>query len=304
MKVRVGAGKAAFARKHEPKVRAVMRNHYAEARKLISRRVAARALGDFAFPQEFIEAVRTRNKVMANQEMKPRFSDLLWRAGNEAMSAIEAARKSESVWTVGNLARAVAMESKAFNPITDRVLRYITEEAEYFEVEFTAEMIATLQQTLVKAVSAEWSVSTLELMMQNFVGLTSKQAEIAIRQYDAMLEELTKQGVGSMEATRQANQHFYRYSNNLERIRRETIARTETARAYNFGNNESVQQAIDAGIAKGAVKVWHANLDDRVRDEHANMDGERVPIDEAFSNGEQFPSAINCRCWVEYEVEV
>jgi uncharacterized protein with gpF-like domain len=40
------------------------------------------------------------------------------------------------------------------------------------------------------------------------------------------------------------------------------------------------------------------------RDEHVAMDGETVPINEAFPNGDMLPEGINCRCDVEYTVEV
>jgi len=39
-------------------------------------------------------------------------------------------------------------------------------------------------------------------------------------------------------------------------------------------------------------------MDDRVRDEHAAMNGEIVDIDKPFSNGEMYPGDVNCRCTV------
>jgi hypothetical protein len=51
-------------------------------------------------------------------------------------------------------------------------------------------------------------------------------------------------------------------------------------------------------------KQWLTQGDDRVRDTHAAIDGERVDIGAAFSNGLRYPhdpvgpasEVVNCRC--------
>lgn len=73
------------------------------------------------------------------------------------------------------------------------------------------------------------------------------------------------------------------------------IARTEATRATNGAARESMSEyAKEHGVR--VEKEWLTARDDRVRDEHAAMDGERVAIDDAFSNGLQHPSEPNCRC--------
>jgi len=71
------------------------------------------------------------------------------------------------------------------------------------------------------------------------------------------------------------------------------IARTETISASNSGALQAYKQS---GVVK--KKEWLATMDDRVRDEHAVMNGEIVGIDEAFSNGEMSPGEPNCRCTI------
>ena len=71
------------------------------------------------------------------------------------------------------------------------------------------------------------------------------------------------------------------------------IARTETITASNSGAYQSYKQS---GVVK--KKEWLATMDDRVRPEHASMNGQVVDLDKPFSNGEMFPSSINCRCTV------
>lgn len=80
------------------------------------------------------------------------------------------------------------------------------------------------------------------------------------------------------------------------------IARTETAGAFNFATMEGWDQT---GEVEG--KVWLTAEDDRVRDSHAEADGQEVPLDQPFDvGGSQMdypgdPSGppeevINCRC--------
>ena len=71
------------------------------------------------------------------------------------------------------------------------------------------------------------------------------------------------------------------------------IARTETIASSNSGALEAYKQS---GVVE--KKEWLATMDDRVRDEHASMNGEKVGLNEAFSNGEMAPSSPNCRCTV------
>lgn len=79
-------------------------------------------------------------------------------------------------------------------------------------------------------------------------------------------------------------------------------ARTMLTSSENLGRQASFERAQDMGIEM--EKQWLATLDDRTRDSHALMDGERVPLDESFSNGLEYPAdpsgepeeIYNCRC--------
>ena len=75
------------------------------------------------------------------------------------------------------------------------------------------------------------------------------------------------------------------------KYRSELIARTEATTANNEGILESFKQSE---VVNG--KEWITAGDDRVRDEHAAMDGEIVGVNEKFSDGEMYPSEPNCRC--------
>ncbi|MBQ6413034.1 MAG: minor capsid protein, partial [Ruminococcus sp.] len=79
-------------------------------------------------------------------------------------------------------------------------------------------------------------------------------------------------------------------------------ARTMMTGAQNAGRIDAYERAQDMGI--DLQKEWMATLDDRTRHSHAMLHGERVPVDEEFSNGCMFPGdpsgdpeeVYNCRC--------
>lgn len=58
-------------------------------------------------------------------------------------------------------------------------------------------------------------------------------------------------------------------------------------KAAGWGNEEGYRQATSQGSRKKVYKEWVTG--DNPRSSHAAMDGERVPIDESFSNGADWP---------------
>jgi SPP1 gp7 family putative phage head morphogenesis protein len=85
-------------------------------------------------------------------------------------------------------------------------------------------------------------------------------------------------------------------------------ARTAVTSAENKGRMDMLHDAEDKGVK--AEKGWLAAHDARVRESHAQVDGEFVGIDDEFSNGLQFPGdpdgapeeVYNCRCTLTYKV--
>lgn len=94
------------------------------------------------------------------------------------------------------------------------------------------------------------------------------------------------------------------FGSEISRTRAERIARTET-------HGTLVQGEFDAMVEVGIFryKEWlHSGNRRQPREDHIAIDGERVPIDEPFSNGLMFPGdqaglpedVINCGCGVLY----
>lgn len=83
--------------------------------------------------------------------------------------------------------------------------------------------------------------------------------------------------------------------------RAETIARTETMRASNEGQNAAWEQAQDAGLLTGdEVRVWITTPDDRLCPICEPLDGERAAFGDTFEvDGDDLegpPAHPNCRC--------
>lgn len=88
-----------------------------------------------------------------------------------------------------------------------------------------------------------------------------------------------------------------------DEARAETIARTETMRASNEGQQQAWNQAVDAGLLSGGEqKVWIVTPDDRLCPICEGMEDVTIPIDEDFDvEGERVstpPGHPRCRCTV------
>lgn len=90
----------------------------------------------------------------------------------------------------------------------------------------------------------------------------------------------------------------------VARSRAEAVARTQVIAVNNYADVETYKEN---GVQR---KEWLATMDDRVRDSHAEMDGQVVAVDDPFVTGNgaslQYPGdpdgpaeeVINCRCTI------
>ena len=84
------------------------------------------------------------------------------------------------------------------------------------------------------------------------------------------------------------------------------MSRTEVVGASNYGSFEGAKQSA---VVK--TKTWVSSRDERVRDSHTVIDGETVPLEQAYSNGLMYPGdpsgsgteVIHCRCTQAYGTE-
>lgn len=107
------------------------------------------------------------------------------------------------------------------------------------------------------------------------------------------------------------------YENRALKYRADAIARTETLHALHEAQQQSIEQALEAGAVdpRAVGFIWRTASDERVRAIHEVMDGQRVALGEMFIDGEgnelEYPgdprappeTTINCRCWREPDID-
>lgn len=81
------------------------------------------------------------------------------------------------------------------------------------------------------------------------------------------------------------------------------IARTETTKATNGSKRTALSEYQATNADATVLKTWLATKDERVREEHARMDGTEIGIDDVFDNGLTEPGEPNCRCTLTYRIE-
>ncbi len=131
------------------------------------------------------------------------------------------------------------------------------------------------------------------------------------RRFDGIVNRAIEQG--RPVSTKDVDRLTGRYADRLLKTRGDAIARTESIGALNAGRDEAVLQAIDEGVISSDLMEgeWDATSDDRTRDSHLFMDGQKRMQGEPFvsSTGARmmFPGdtslgagpedLLNCRCF-------
>ena len=140
-------------------------------------------------------------------------------------------------------------------------------------------------------------------LIKNIVGLTERDAGAVAKRYDALWTQGVEQmGFSSAQATKRAEDMSKTYSNKLRKRRSLTIARTETHNAVNEGRKLSWLHNEAEGALAGYKRQWLTAADERVREDHADMNGQTIALGENWQlpNGDEqsFPGEgdINCRC--------
>lgn len=131
------------------------------------------------------------------------------------------------------------------------------------------------------------------------IGMSPTQVENAAK-YRAKLEAQGKLPEAKIDKAVAA------YEKKAVALNAETNARTATLDAFKQGQKLSWDDAIARGIVDvdTMTKTWVTVGDDRVRDSHLAMQGETVPYNSPYSNGQQVPGEdeYNCRCVSRYAV--
>jgi uncharacterized protein with gpF-like domain len=175
----------------------------------------------------------------------------------------------------------------------------------------TREVVRT---TIEEGIKLGQGPRTTARLLRSVIGLGPSQVEQVNNYRDALLGQngrslssytLRDKRVDGMLAKKpltpaQVERYVEAYRKRRIALNAEAVSRTATLDAFKAGQMASWQNAIDAGIVDGnkLTKTWKGVMDERERDEHIAMEGETVPFDAPYSNGEDVPgsSTYNCRC--------
>jgi hypothetical protein len=141
--------------------------------------------------------------------------------------------------------------------------------------------------------------------------------ELRDKRFDSTVRKAIDSGTPLTQE--QIDQLSTRYSDNLLQWRGETIARDQTLTALNQSQNEAARQLVESGAVdqQDITREWDSAGDNRVRETHRDMNGQKVRMDEAFTtpdgNRLMYPGdsslgappeeTINCRCVVKLRVD-
>lgn len=200
--------------------------------------------------------------------------------------------------------------------------------------EFSEQQHQATQQAISRAISEGRGAVDMSRAFRDSLGLTATQ-EAYVASYRRGLETLDARVLDRALrdrrfddriatalqrqrplTARQIDAMVNRYRARAIMMRAETIARTEALTAYSQAREEALQQMLErTGIPWTRVnRLWHATHDERVRDWHLSMEGERRPPGEPFVDGLgnrlMYPgdpaspaeTRINCRCTLGFEV--
>lgn len=139
--------------------------------------------------------------------------------------------------------------------------------------------------------------------------------ELRDRRFDAAVKRAAEAGEAIPEDL--LSKMVQSYRTRALRFRAEAVGRTEAMASLHESQEQSMAQAVEAGLfeTKNVVQIWRTAHDNRVRDSHNSMDGQTVPMGEDFVTGDgntlRFPGdpngppeeVINCRCFREFKVD-
>ena len=178
------------------------------------------------------------------------------------------------------------------------------------------EVRETVTQHIAAGLQAGQGPATIARAIRPVVGLAPNQAE-AVRNFRLALEgdptagsPLTRKlrdrrfdrtlAKGEPLTPKQVDTMTNAYRRRWLAHNSETRARTFALDAQRQGQRDAWLSAMDDGLVDPNLMThtWVDSGDDRVRAEHAIMNGETQPINQPYSNGQMVPGEtdFNCRC--------
>jgi len=202
-----------------------------------------------------------------------------------------------------------------FNAQTPGMLKWINEHGAQLVTACTKEQKDAIAALLTKKMRDGHTVDELSRLIRPCIGLTERDTRAAARLYDSIIETLKKEHprMKPENMQRKALDATCKYAERKHRQRAMTIARTESAFAYNRGADAGIRQAQEQGYIGKVKKRWSTSGDERVCSICQALEGMEIEMDKGFPfkgrmlfPGQDLlpPAHPNCACAVEYiEVE-
>lgn len=242
---------------------------------------------------------------------------------------VGAATATELAGLVPHISSAIS-----FDPSHPRAAAIVRQNRLRFVRDFSAQQRRATLQALNRSFRQGLGPRETARIFKDSIGLTAEQ-EIHVASYRRQLETRSRRALdralrdrradGTIDraitldrplTARQIEIYTDRYRRNYLALRAETIARTEGVRATSEAREESLDQMIEqAGIAVDLVeRIWNTTRDNRRRDWHASMEGQRRGRNEPFIDGHgnrlMYPgdprapaeTVISCRCGLTFYI--
>lgn len=177
------------------------------------------------------------------------------------------------------------------------VSRFLNEESKSSWTKTMQPLMANGAERATAVVGADMNVS-FALLHKNTIAFAKSRTGDMIASVSkttkSLVSDIVQGGIDAKQSPKQIAQ-VIRDATGFSKSRAQLIARTETTNVFNGAPTESLK-ALGRDTGRTFTKTWSGVLDDKERDEHVDMEGETVAIDDVFSNGLDYPSEPNCRC--------
>lgn len=269
-------------------------------------------------------AAHDTNGVLSVLALDQGFADAL--GGKGLAAGVESFRDAlQATFAAGAKAAVNQLPSQisadlSFNMMNPEAIQHLASYDFGLIQQISGETKDAIRQILLRAFNEGGSPAQQARQIRDVIGLTANQ-EKAVANYRSFLENgqlkqtLTRalrdgrfdQSVLNAAAKNKPlaqgkiDQMVDRYQQRYLNYRAETIARTESIRASNKGQQEVWRQAQNQGlIASNQLRVWITSGDDATCEICSSLDGQTAKIGEEFDDGIMEPPDPHpsCRCTV------
>lgn len=231
--------------------------------------------------------------------------------------------KMTAQWQKGFIAGARAneaiqtLEDFSFNTSAENVRQWIVDRGGQFITNCTQTQLDAVKYIIAESTNKKMSPAETARYIRPLIGLTKQQSSANLNLYNTVKENLKKDHPKMSEEAveRKAREAAARDAARKQRYRAETIALTENAYAYNFGNDEAIKQAEAAGLMPHMVGYWVTGSEN-VCDVCESLNGSTVSDDGEYhgyhnkgrATEREYtcvlpPMHPRCRCVIEYREE-